>query len=157
MQSEFFQKQIERLRGIYSAGALNQERVDIWWKKFRTEPNHVFENAINHVIAEATTNALPAMSRVTEALGFFRSNPDGASNMKEFRSAFACEPCRDFGFGFNGDTVTSCSCDRARRISPDALAKAQKEYNAGAAFMRKGSAAVIPGLPYDPGERIGAE
>lgn len=163
MRSEFFQQQIERLRGIYSPGALNQERIDVWWKRFRNEPDHVFENALNHVIAEATSQQLPAMSRVAEALGFFRTNATGAS-MQVLPPAHDCERCRDFGFLFSGHTVVACNCDRGRRVNPERLAMAQKSYDKGRAMFRSPYDAGMPPpngerifseLPYDPNERFG--
>ncbi len=155
MDKTFFGNQINRLRGIYSATALSDERIDIWWKQFRHEPNQVFENALNHIIAESTTQALPAMSRISEALGFFRTNPNGAS-MQRLPEAHACPPCRDFGYGWNGDVIVRCSCRLGQSMHPQDLARAQKAYNAGAHFMRKGSPGPLPPLPYDPKERVGA-
>lgn len=152
MDKVFFGNQVDRLRGVYSASALNEERVNIWWKQFKNEPGHVFESALNHIIAEATTQALPSMSRVVEACGMFRTNPNGAV-MRDVQSPHECDPCRDFGYGFNGDTVTRCSCLRGRKISPEALAKAQKHYNAGAAFLKSRGLLAFRDLPYDPKKR----
>lgn len=165
MQSEFFKTQIERLRGVYSEGALTPERIDLWWKKFRHEPNGVFENAMNHIIAESTSKQLPAMSRVSEAMGFFRTSPTGTS-MQILPAANDCEVCRDFGYMFRGFVVVKCpTCRRGREIGPDALARAQKSYDRGRKIFRSpfdtdlatrapSAGSVFHELPYDPGERI---
>lgn len=135
MQYSEFETQIERLRGVYSGSSLNPERIKIWWNRFKTEKASTFESAISHVVAESTTHALPAMSKVAESCGFFRTSVgySGASAMRDIPLAHDCPPCRDHGFGFVGDTVVACCCAMGRSLSPGELAKHQKSYDSGRA------------------------
>lgn len=130
MQFSYFEKEIDRLRGVYSPGSLNEERKKVLWDRFKSVPDHVFTNAINHLIGEFTTMALPAMSRFAEAVGMFRTNPNGAS-MQILPPPFTCEACRDFGFGFVGDTVVKCACPQGDQISPQELVRQQGNYDRG--------------------------
>lgn len=157
MQYSDFEKQIDRLKIVYSAASLNAERIRVLWDRFKVDRADIFEKVVTHMIAEFTTQQLPALSRFVEAKGMFRTNLDGASFMQALSSPFQCDACRDFGFGFVGDMVTSCSCDLGRRISPAELAKQQSFYNAGGEFLKRGRMrnAFLAELPYDPKERIG--
>lgn len=66
---------------------------------------------------------------------------------------FSCEPCRDFGFGFVGDTITSCVCSAGRRINPTELARQQGNYDRGKAFWKTPLGEALKPLPYDPKKR----
>lgn len=154
MDKNFFTTQVEKLRGTYSPGALNETRIQLWWDRFKGVPNLVFENAVNYLISESTSQQLPALSKFSDAVGMFRSNPNGAT-MQEYRSPFACEPCRDFGFGFVGDTVVKCVCPAGDKISPAELARQQGNYDRGAQYMGKLKQSIGQELPYDSSERIG--
>lgn len=68
MRVELFQHQVERLRRVYSPTALNEERVKILWENFRHVDDSRFESAVNFLIGEYTTQALPAVSRFREAI-----------------------------------------------------------------------------------------
>lgn len=163
MQYSEFEGQIERLRGVYSSGSLNPERIRVWWDRFKGERVGIFESALNHVIAEATTQALPAMSRIVEACGMFRTNPGGATWMKELQPAHACEKCRDFGFSFSGHTVVACGCSSGVAVNPERLAHAQKSYDRGRKIFRSPFDAgqpppsgerIFAPLPYNPNDRL---
>lgn len=163
MQYSEFEKQIERLRGVYSSASLNPERIKVLWDKFKTDRLDIFEKVISHLIAEFTTQQLPAMSKFVEAAGLFRTNPYGAS-MQILEPCHACEKCRDFGFYFSGHTVTACECDRGTRVNPARLAKAQADYEKGRRMFRSPYDRDLPpptgqrifqDLPYDKNDRSG--
>lgn len=156
MQFSFFEKQMDRLRKVYSSTSLNEERVKVLWARFENTPGDTFERAVNHLIGEFTTSALPALSRISEAVLMFGKGA-GAVSMNETPSAHFCEPCRDFGFDFQGDVVVACKrCINGKQISPQELARQQKNYDRGAAFLKRGMArtAFLPPLPYNPAERV---
>jgi hypothetical protein len=154
MDKPFFGIQIDRLRSCYSAAALNDERVQLFWREFKDVPNHVFQNAIDYLIRECTTQALPAMSRFIEAMGMFRTSAN--VQMQELVSAFQCDSCRDFGYRFDENTVVACDCPRGMKINPKELARAQTSFDKGAKFIsrRNPVGGVFQELPYDPAERI---
>lgn len=129
MQSEFFQRQVEKLRGVYSPGSFNEVRVAGLWERFKDVPNHVFESAITYLINEHTSQTLPAMSKFAEAVGFFKTSADVGMNV--LPNPFDCAACRDHGFGFVGDIVTQCTCAAGRKVSPEKLVREQKNYDIG--------------------------
>ena len=129
MRRDFFQQQVERLRKVYSSNSLNEERVKILWERFKNEREDIFENALNHLIAEATSQQLPALSRFAEAVGFFRIGTQ--ARIYDAAEAFTCARCRDFGFLFEGDIVIGCSCALGRSQTPQTLARHQAAYDRG--------------------------
>lgn len=161
MRAEFFQHQVERLRKVYSPAAMNEERSKILWEKFKGVPDHVFENALNHLIGECTTQALPAVSRIAEAV----ANQRGGGDSREAQPyPFKCPPCSDLGLGWVGHTIVACSCATGRSLSPEQLAKEQANYDKGRKLFpspfdadAKGKARLgnlFHELPYDPSERL---
>lgn len=159
MHKEFFTKQIERLRGVYSSASLTEERVKVLWDKFQLVENTAFEKGISFLIGEYTTQALPPVSRFSEAMWMFRPKGGPAIAMQEMLPAHHCEACRDFGFGFHGDMVVSCICEAGVKIGPEEMVKHQINYDRGAKYMKSGAgaAAIFAELPYDPQKRIGEE
>lgn len=160
MQYSEFERQVDRLRGVYSAGSLNPERIKVWWDRFKNEKASVFESALNHIIAEATTQALPAMSRIVEACGMFRTNPQGA-RFEELAHSWNCVKCRDTGWdakdysrATGAGTIVPCGCQASKGLSPHDLAKIQKEFDLGAKLLRGKTPFIGAPLPYDKGERI---
>lgn len=154
MELDFFQKQCKRLRDVYPSG-MSEERAKLIWAKFRNAPDHVFENAINHLISEHTTQTLPALSKFAEAVGMFRTGT--SAHINHAPPAFDCEPCRDFGFGWAGETIVACStCETGRRISPQELARQQNNYDNGKRLFMdpKRFPNVGTTLPYDPSVRF---
>jgi hypothetical protein len=156
MDKNHFGNQIDRLRRIYAPSALNDERVQIWWDRFKHASASRFEQALNHVIGEATTQALPSVSKISEALMLFQDRAgEGSSKMQEMQSPHACDACRDYGYGFVGDLVKQCSCETGRRTNPAEIARQQANYDRGKVFLKKGSyrSAFLGALPYDPNDR----
>lgn len=128
MDKHFFGTQVDRLRRVYSAAAMNDERVGLYWAKFKMVSNQEFEAAITSLILENTTQALPTASKISEAISLNR--PKETAHFDPL-PAFNCEACRDFGYGFVGDTVTACTCHMGRRVSPAELDRQQKNYDRG--------------------------
>jgi hypothetical protein len=153
MRFEFFQGQMERLRRVYSPASLNEERVQVIWDRFKSVDGYKFQEAINHLIGEFTTQALPSLSRFSEAVSAVRGMNGATSQMQEMLPAHFCEPCRDFGFLFEGDLLVNCECVNGRRLSPERLAHHQKNYERGKQFL-KNRMAIFKPLPYDQNERI---
>jgi len=153
MDRSFFEDQCSRLKATYSHSGFPEERVKLLWEKFRNVENRVFKNAVDYIISEFTTIQMPAISKFSDAVGLFRTkiNSFQAVEMKH-----KCEPCRDFGFGWIGETIVACVCDAGKNIGPADLAKHQKNYEKGKRiFMEKNFQVPAPKpLPYDPGERI---
>lgn len=158
MHLEFFQKQIDRLRSVYSAASLNDERVKVMWDRFKGVPNDKFESALNHLIGEFTTQALPSISRFAEVIAATPSTGGDNTHMNREEIQYNCEPCRDFGYGWVGDTVTQCTCAAGKLVGPEELARHQKHYNLGRQLFRntKHMRGLIKDLPYDPKKREGA-
>jgi hypothetical protein len=155
VQYSEFEAQVERLKGVYSSSSLNSERVKVWWDRFKGISSTRFEKAIAHVIGESTTQALPSVSKIAEALMLFPERFDGAVSMQELPPAHNCAACRDMGFGFVGDTVIKCTCAIGARVGPSELAHHQASYNKGKNLLKRGAQAILPGLPYNPNERGG--
>lgn len=162
MDKTFFGQQIERLRNVYPHG-MNEERAKILWDKFRDVDNEAFQRAMTYLISENTSQTLPSISKFNEAMGYFRS--DRQSAIEPYR--FQCEACKDAGWDFIGPTVTACVCARGREMSPEKLARYQRDYDKGRALWpspfdrargERGPTPRLeqffPDLPYDPRERI---
>lgn len=156
MDKLFYGKQVDRLKSVYHQGSINEERINLLWRRFKEAPNHVFENAVNYIISECTTTSMPPISRFVEAVNFCATKAwDGAANMLAHESPFICEPCKDFGYGFVDDLVVRCcTCIRGSSINPEELSKAQAQYNKGIKIMERTAPGILKELPYDPTERI---
>lgn len=157
MQKDFFIRQIERLRNVYSPSSLNEERVKVLWDALKDAPNEQFERAVSNLIGEFTTTTLPAVSRFQEAVANARSEgrTGGTTNIHEVPVKHDCERCRDFGFEWAEHLVVAChGCERGKTIAPAELLRHQKNYDAGRRFMGGFQPrAVSRPLPYDPKER----
>ena len=150
MDKKQFGEEISRLKANYSHAAMTEERIQLLWDRFKGVENRVFRNAVDHLISEHTTQTLPALSKFAEAVGMFRTGT--GAKMDHAPPAFDCEPCRDFGFGWIGETIVPCTC--AKRVGPEECALQQKHYNNGAKFFRKGFKFTGRELPYDPSVRL---
>lgn len=165
MQYSEFESQIERLRQVYSSTSLNPERVKVLWDRFKTEKASTFERAVTHLIGEATTQALPAVSRFAEACGFFRGAADRGGPCLSSVDPYAdrlCKTCRDDGWTVRGydrssgtGIVEPCGCQAGQSLSREAIEQAQSDFDKGARLMRRNTPLVGQPLPYDPAERIG--
>lgn len=159
MQFSFFNGQMDRLRRVYSEASLNEERVKVLWERFKTVDGYKFAAAVNHLIGEFTTQALPSLSRFAEAVAGVRGLSMANAQTQEMLPAHFCEPCRDFGFQFDGDLVVRCEkCVNGARISPEKLVHHQTCYDRGRKFFVRGKtpppASLLPDLPYDKNERV---
>lgn len=131
MQKEFFVTQMERLRKVYSPASLNEERVGVLWDSFKHVDNGNFERAVNHLVGEFTTPALPAVSRFREAVALTSS-----------------------GGGSGGDTRFE-KWDRENPVQPLELRKQwAKKYGGSIQAMLRG---IGQPLPYDPTKSVAEE
>jgi hypothetical protein len=151
MNRDRFVIQMERLHRTYGEKAYPKERMDGIWIRVKDFSEAQLEKAITWVITENFTP--PSLSKILEALG---SKGEGPA-MQVLENPFACEPCRDFGFEWEGHTIIACrSCYRGRQIRPERLAKEQRSYDIGRKMfpmpgMGKPIASkVFNELPYDP-------
>jgi len=164
MQYSFFEKQIDRLKRVYSEASLNDERVQVLWERFKFTEESEFHGAITFLIGEYTTQALPGIGRFEEAVGRFRKNKTFQKRdyTQEETNSFTCRECRDFGWTFAGDLLVHCKCEKSKTVSWDELQKQQKNYEAGKKLFemaknRKIKLTIGKELPYDPKERIPQE
>lgn len=119
MNHPHFEAQIERLRKVYSPAALNEERIALLWNSFKRVPDRTFEQAVNYLIGEATTQALPAMSRFQEAVARFSQRSEGGASHEQNKSRYKpCKRCNREGVVFarhreppHGAIVFKCSCE----------------------------------------------
>lgn len=155
MDKKFFGNQIDRLRRVYSPASLADDRVQILWGRFKEFDNFHFDRAVSHLIGEFTTNALPSVSRFEEALAKFKPTNYSQNGAEATEENYDCCACRDFGFGWIGDTVTRCTCATGRIIPDDEITKAQKSYDVGRQIYRstRFMRGLIKDLPYDPQKR----
>lgn len=157
MELKAFELQMDRLRITYGEKVYPKdgERDKAIWERVKAFPAKQFENAVTHLIGETFTP--PTLTKISESLGFFRTN--AFTRIDEAPPAFSCEPCRDFGFVFDGDFVEACMCATGRSIGPEKLAHHQKSYDRGRKIFKRGKnthvANVFQELPYDPGDRSG--
>jgi hypothetical protein len=134
MTKEFFGKQMDRLRTVYSAAALNPERIEILWARYKHIPEAQFSGAVTFLIGEFTGLSLPAISKFDDAIARFR--PREAPKIDEITSNFRCEPCRDFGYGWIGDTIVRCVCPLGEKVTDADIARHQKSYDKGRRFLK---------------------
>lgn len=160
MQYKFFEKQIDRLKQVYSPSSLNDERTKVLWERFKHTQEPVFESAINFLIGEFTTLALPGVSRFEEAVAKSKQpNYQGAAAFKESPISYSCEACRDFGYGWVEHKITKCSCPVGNPLSIDDLQKIQNSYDMGRALFERAKNSktkIVFGkeLPYNPSEQL---
>lgn len=163
MQYKFFEKQMDRLKQVYSSSSLNEERTKVLWERFKNTQEPVFENAINFLIGEFTTMALPGLSRFEDAVS--RSKPGGSLEPFSFREnsiKYNCEACRDFGYGWVENKIEKCSCSAGKPLSIDDLQRVQNSFDAGRrlfemAKIRKTKIIFSKELPYDQSERLSVD
>lgn len=151
MTKDRFILQMERLHRTYGEKSYPKERMDGIWARVNAYSEAQFEKAITWVITENFTP--PTLSKILEALGSKGEQPQ----MQVLPNPFACEPCRDFGFEWEGHTIVACKhCYRGRQIKPENPAKEQRNYDVGRKMFplpgmgRPMAAKVFASLPYDP-------
>lgn len=129
------------------------DRKELFWKRFEHVNGRLFKTAVEKIVL----HMMPPAS-IAQFLEERFPREIAREELSVLRhSGFTCEPCRDFGYGFIGDTVTRCTCDTGRKISPEELIRQQANYSAGARLMR-GRASINIGaltgkLPYDKNKR----
>jgi hypothetical protein len=155
-QNEFI-AQMDRLHRTYGEKAYPKERMDAIWERVKDFPRNQMDRAVTFLIGENFSP--PSLSKISEALGPNRSPISQPGKSSDVYGGFTCEPCRDFGFGFVGDTVVACACDKGQATSPAELVRQQKNYDKGREMFRTRAsfkAFATKDLPYDPNERRGA-
>lgn len=144
MQFDSFQKQIDRLRGVYSPTSLNQERVAVLWERFKNVSDAQFHGAVTFLIGEFTTQALPGMSRFEEAVARFKSQTrQDPTNQQEREIQYTCAPCRDWGFVWDGELIVHCKCKLAKTLTWEDLRRHQENYDRGKRFMPREKLAAL--------------
>lgn len=96
MTKDFFGKQVDRLRNVYSAASLSTERIEILWEFFRRYPNEQFEGGVSYLIGEFTTQQLPPVSKFQDAVARFQKN--AVQRKAELSKYPPCAFCNRNGF-----------------------------------------------------------
>lgn len=149
MQLSEFETGFMLLRGAYGERMFPKERETPLWKRYGRCQDGAFRAAVETIVLR-----MPQPGHVIEWLD---DRVEVGETPRASGPTHDCPPCRDHGFGFNGDLAVACSsCARGRSISPAAVARAQAAYNNGARFINNGGGSPLPPLPYDPKERQGA-
>lgn len=145
MQLSEFEKGFLLLRGAYGERVFPKERETVLWNRYKHTADGSFKSAVDTIVLR-----MPQPAAILEWLDDKLGNE---SKPTYAGSPFDCEPCRDFGYGFNGDTVAPCSCARGRSMHPASLARIQNTYNIGRRAFRGPIDSNFRELPYDPKKR----
>lgn len=97
MTKDQFGKEMDRLRNVYSASSLSPERIEVLWANFKSVPSEQFHTAVNFLIGEFTTQALPSVSKFFEAVAKFRREPN-ERNVVSINRHPACQLCNRSGY-----------------------------------------------------------
>lgn len=116
MTKEEFGKEMDRLRNVYSATSLSPERIEVLWASFKAVPFGQFRLAVNHLIGEFTTQALPSVSKFHEAVAKFRTE-SRTQNVVSINRYPACQLCNRSGYVITKtraaphyEVLFKCSC-----------------------------------------------
>lgn len=144
-----FGDQMGRLLRTYSDKAYPKERLDAIYARVARIPVAQFEKAVTYLIGENFTP--PSVSKIVDACSAYR---EANVQMRDAPPAFNCEPCRDFGFGWVGETIVPCTC--TARVGPTELVRQQANYDKGKRLMMNPKLYPNVGkpLPYNPQERL---
>lgn len=148
-----FGTQLDRMKMTYGEKAFPEERMKIMFIRYNQFSAKAFALAVDWVVLSMPSPG-NVVSALDEKLSYAKRE---AQESVQVVFKFGCEPCRDFGYGWIGDIIVACTCDLGHKISPQELAKQQRNYNAGKLIMekaKKGIRSVTTPLPYDPSERI---
>lgn len=136
MQVEQFDRQMNRLKDTYGAKFYPAEREKTFWEAMKSYDHWQFDKAVTLLINESFSP--PSLSKVIGTIQGFQSNrpKSGAERDQEVSAQFNCEPCRDFGYGWIGETLVACTCELGQRIGPAELAKHHANYDRGKKFLK---------------------
>lgn len=140
MSNQAFRLQIDRLATVYGDKNFPQDRVNMLWKRYNMVNAKLFERAVDQVILEMPPPGA-ILQKIDERVRITKQND--ASQFREQAIKYACEACRDFGYGWVADEVKRCSCELARALNDDDIARAQRSYDAGKALFEKGRGFLI--------------
>jgi len=148
MELADFAKGFLLLRGAYGDRVFPKEREQPLWNRYKHCEAGDFKTAIDVIVLR-----MPQPAAILEWL----DDRLGAGDKPTLADpVFACEACRDFGYGFLGDTVTACTCQAGVSMHPASVAKIQNKYNQGRRAFRAPMDSNFRDLPYDPKKREGA-
>jgi len=149
MEVSEFDEGFSKLKKNYGERYFPQERETLMWNRYRKLPRGEFLAALDGILLHMPPHA-SLIERLDACL------KDSIATASEPPSRFACEPCRDLGYGFVENTLVRCVCSTGQGLHPEELAEAQDAYNRGGKYLRKGPIpkALLPELPYDKHERM---
>jgi hypothetical protein len=141
MQLHEFENQMRRLKIIYGEKTFPEEREKMMFKRYNRVHASAFTLGVDW-IALKMPNPSAIINELDEKLKDARGREPQADDKRE--TVYNCEPCRDFGYGWIGDTITRCTCASGRKVSDDEIAKHQNNYDVGRRFLpREKLAAMI--------------
>jgi hypothetical protein len=144
-----FEPQFNRLKLTYGEKAFPIEREKLFFKRYMRADAKAFTAAIESVILQMPQPSL-IIGMIDQSLAASKPRQAGADAFRE--PEYTCPPCRDFGYGWNGDTVVRClTCDLGRITTDTELKRHQESYDRGKAMFKAGGRLNIgKPLPYNP-------
>lgn len=143
-----FENGFKMLCDAYGSKVFPPVRQQLMWNRYEQTSAREFRSAVDWIVLN-----LPQPGTIVHILDDRLFKKESRENIYRFK----CEPCRDFGYGFIGDTIVACVCPQGLNISAQEIARQQENYDSGRKrFMDPKTAvpALMKELPYDPNERI---
>lgn len=139
MTPQQFGLQLERLKVLYSEKNFPEERVKVMWARYGEFPAKAFELAVDWVVL-----SMPSPGAVVSVLDeklHYAKKETHSSAQPQYQ--FACPPCRDFGWVFEGDLIVHCTCEKSKSVSWDELKRQQENYERGKVYFPREKLAAI--------------
>lgn len=152
MQLPEFEDQFRRLRLTYGEKVFPVEREKLFFDRYKRMPAPAFKAAIDQVILTLPIPSL-VLGVIDETIG--KNRPKTSEGEAHHVTHYECEPCRDYGYGFVGDTVVRCTCRIGESVGQDEIDRQQASYDRGRELLKRGALRLGRALPYDQKERIG--
>lgn len=127
-----FGMQIDRLKLIYGDKGFPEVRVKAMYQRYQNVPSRAFALACDWVVL-SMPNASAVVAVLDEKLKYAMPQEAGAQERRE--PTYKCNPCRDFGYLWDGDLIIHCKCETSKSVSWDDLKRHQENYNKGKAMM----------------------
>jgi hypothetical protein len=146
MQLPEFEDQFRRLRLVYGDKSFPVEREKLFFQRYKHLTGAGFKAAVDNVVL-----TMPIPSLVLGVIDEFsaRSKPRIAGQVYDAPESYSCPPCRDFGYGWIGETVVRCTCRLGETVSEAEINRVKASYKKGHEMMlaRKGIFAKIGQAP----------